>query len=145
MRRPGFVLTAARSRPNCRRGYGQLGQLGHPGEVDHVVPKKVALLSKAKVTMLVSGPAAKSSAAVGADGKVYTFGCGRDGRLGHGSGLDAVNQDVPKAVAGIKVRLPEPRRARCSSLRCAGGRALCVGLFATRPPVGAEFVAHAEV
>lgn len=111
--------------PNCRRGYGQLGQLGHPGEVDHVVPKKVALLSKAGVAMLVSGPAAKSSAAVGGDGKVYTFGCGRDGRLGHGSGLDAVNQDVPKAVTGISVRLWLALRRIEMGLRGAWGSAAC--------------------
>ncbi|MDR3738207.1 MAG: RCC1 domain-containing protein [Terracidiphilus sp.] len=35
-------------------------------------------------------------------GELYTFGCGRDARLGHGSGIDAPNQDVPRLVEGLR-------------------------------------------
>ena len=42
-----------------------------------------------------------STAVVTSSGEVYTFGCGKDGRLGHGAGMDAPNQDVPRAVAGL--------------------------------------------
>ena len=42
-----------------------------------------------------------STAVVTSSGEVYTFGCGKDGRLGHGAGMDAPNQDVPRPVAGL--------------------------------------------
>jgi alpha-tubulin suppressor-like RCC1 family protein len=35
-------------------------------------------------------------------GEVYTFGCGKDARLGHGQSIDVPNQDIPRLVAGLR-------------------------------------------
>ena len=35
-------------------------------------------------------------------GELYTFGCGKDSRLGHGTSIDAPNQDIPRLVAGLR-------------------------------------------
>lgn len=65
----------------------------------------IKLLAGKGLVQLASGPTATSSAAVTATGEVYTFGCGGDGRLGHGqieSGY-VPNQDVPKHVDRLGV------------------------------------------
>jgi alpha-tubulin suppressor-like RCC1 family protein len=82
-------------------GSGELGKLGHGGEDDEDVPKVVEALAGQKV---VGASAGAGQTVVWTEGcKVYTFGWGRLGRLGHGR--DEI-EDVPRAVealAGKKV------------------------------------------
>jgi RCC1 and BTB domain-containing protein len=70
--------------------------LGHGSLDEQVVPKKVAALKGHIVTQLANGGrGAQMTAAVTADGALYTFGDGGSGQLGHG---DLETQWIPKRV-----------------------------------------------
>ena len=92
-------------------GWGQFGQLGHGREADEVAPVAIEYLQGNDLKALISHGTATSSAAVDSAGKVYTFGCGKDSRLGHGYNVDAPNQAIPRVVEGIEVRQRAARTA----------------------------------
>lgn len=64
-------------------GYGGDGRLGHGDASDCLAPKQIKSLSDACIIQVVCGEL--HTAALASDGKVYTWGLGNDGRLGHGS------------------------------------------------------------
>ena len=82
-------------------GSASFGETGHGMEATAVgVPTRVDVL-RGHGVVAVSAPASgPSSAALTADGRVYTWGCGRDARL---CGVDAgvQNQLAPRAVEGL--------------------------------------------
>ncbi len=93
---------ASRSRARCGRGWGQYGQLGLGKESDEVTAATIEALRHSHVVELRSSGTSNSTAALTASGDLYTFGSNGDGRLGHG--VDAPNQDVPRAVDALRGR-----------------------------------------
>eukprot|EP00947_MAST-08B_sp_MAST-8B-sp1_P004750 g4750.t1 len=83
-------------------GYGSCGRLGHGYNEEHQhVPKLIEALSGVRVCAVSAGSV--HSLFLTEDGKVYSCGIGRDGRLGHGN---AEHQHVPKlieALSGVRV------------------------------------------
>ena len=63
-------------------GHGVCGRLGHGDEVDRRVPTAVAALAGCEVVAVSCGR--EHTAALTADGRVFTWGWGEAGRLGHG-------------------------------------------------------------
>jgi len=82
-------------------GSGLFGETGLGHEKDVARPTRVAALGDLDVAALASSGTAASSAALTADGAVYTWGCGRDGRLGHGA-AGVANSDSPRRVEGLQ-------------------------------------------
>ncbi|XP_041440166.1 E3 ubiquitin-protein ligase HERC2 isoform X2 [Xenopus laevis] len=82
-------------------GCGDGGRLGHGDTVSLEEPKLVSALSGKQTGKQVILIACGStySAAITADGELYTWGRGNYGRLGHGSSED---QTVPMLVTGLK-------------------------------------------
>lgn len=64
-------------------GAGGSGQLGHGEEHDEWIPRLVKGLSGKRIVQVSMGD--RHSAAICADGGVYTWGCGESGQLGDGS------------------------------------------------------------
>ena len=82
-------------------GDGGSGLLGHGDEQDQLLPKKIETVAGQRV-IAVSAVFAHSLAFT-ADGALWSWGCGRDGRLGHG---DEHNQLLPRkieALAGLRI------------------------------------------
>lgn len=79
--------------------------MGHGEEHDVATVKPVEFLNDKRIVQLVSSGSSVSTAAVSADGDVYTFGCGKDNRLGHGAHTDAPNQDIPRLVHTLSARV----------------------------------------
>ncbi|XP_018559610.2 LOW QUALITY PROTEIN: probable E3 ubiquitin-protein ligase HERC4 [Lates calcarifer] len=78
-------------------GSGQYGQLGHNSFTDELCPRLVAEFFGAKVTKIACG---QHHTLVLTDSKrVYSFGCGEQGQLGHG---DESHPSVP-----LPVQLPQ--------------------------------------
>ena len=77
-------------------GGGVHGQLGHGDREDQLLPKKVEAFAGQRVVAVSAG--GDHSLAITADGAVRSWGCGREGRLGHGEDLS--NQLLPKKVVG---------------------------------------------
>ncbi|CAB1455246.1 unnamed protein product [Pleuronectes platessa] len=77
-------------------GSGQFGQLGHNSFSDQLRPRLVAELLGAKVTEIACG---LHHTLVSSAKKVYSFGCGEQGQLGHG---DESHPSVP-----LPVQLPQ--------------------------------------
>ena len=67
--------------------------MGHGNEQDQLLPKKVEALAGQRVVAVSAG--GKHSFALTADGAVWSWGCGYQGRLGHG---DTQTQQLPKKV-----------------------------------------------
>ena len=77
-------------------GFGGAGQLGHGDERDQLRPKLVEGLGAGRVVQASAG--GQHSLVVTQEGKLYSFGYGGYGRLGHG---DERDQLQPKLVAGL--------------------------------------------
>ena len=75
-------------------GHGVCGRLGHGDEVDRHAPTAVAALSLQRIVEASCGR--EHTAAVAADGSLYSWGWGEAGRLGHGN---EDPQSLPTAVA----------------------------------------------
>ncbi|EOD32345.1 hypothetical protein EMIHUDRAFT_631926 [Emiliania huxleyi CCMP1516] len=74
-------------------GYGTLGRLGHGDNHDQLEPKEVEALAGRRAVAVSAGMS--HSLAITADGAVWSWGDGDDGRLGHG---DEQRQLLPKKV-----------------------------------------------
>ena len=82
-------------------GWGEFGQLGHGDVQNQLLPKKVEALAGQRVVAVSAG--AFYSLSLTADGRVWSWGSGAWGRLGHG---DQQHQLLPKkieAFAGQRV------------------------------------------
>jgi len=80
-------------------GWGMFGRLGHGSEETELVPRLIAgvLVGKRVVGVAAGG----AHTVVWTDeGKAYSFGNGRDGRLGHGGEED---EYVPRLIEGVLV------------------------------------------
>jgi hypothetical protein len=66
-------------------GKGEYGKLGHGDESDQKTPKRVEALVGKKVTMVSCGR--DHTALCTKNGRMHTFGKGKQGQLGHGLGL----------------------------------------------------------
>lgn len=77
-------------------GMGGGGRLGHGNEEDFLVPKEINELSKKKIVFISAGES--HSAAITEKLKLYTWGTGAYGRLGHG--MDT-NEKKPKLVEDL--------------------------------------------
>ncbi|XP_046386640.1 E3 ubiquitin-protein ligase HERC2 isoform X3 [Ischnura elegans] len=78
-------------------GSGDGGRLGHGDTAPRDKPTPIKALSGRNVIHIACG--STYSAAVTADGEMYTWGRGNYGRLGHGTSED---HSVPKVVAALK-------------------------------------------
>ena len=74
-------------------GYGGAGLLGHGDEQRQLLPKKIEAFAGQRVVAVSAGDG--HSLATTADGVVWSWGYGSDGRLGHG---DRQNQLLPKKI-----------------------------------------------
>ena len=77
-------------------GWGCDGPLGHGDQQNQLLPKKVEALAGRRVVAASAGSC--HSIARTADGAVWSWGAGYDGRLGHG---DQQNQLLPKKVEAL--------------------------------------------
>lgn len=77
-------------------GSDQYGQLGDGGETDILVPEAVQDLDTKNIVQISA--CGNSTAALSANGDVYTFGCGMHSRLGHGFSLHQENEILPRKI-----------------------------------------------
>lgn len=84
-------------------GWGQYGQLGLGSQKDTPVPTPITYLNGKNVTQVSAF--AKNTAVVTASGEVFTFGCGKDGRVGHGYTIEGANEDVPRRVQNLPANM----------------------------------------
>ena len=77
-------------------GCGAYGQLGHGDKKDCIVPTLVCSMIGKQITAISMGD---FHTLVLADGELYSFGCGRNGQLGHGDNQD---QTIPKLVESFR-------------------------------------------
>ncbi|CAH0405793.1 unnamed protein product [Chilo suppressalis] len=97
-------------------GEGEDGKLGHGNRVSYDRPKLITALSALEVVTIACGGA--HSACLTVRGRIYTWGKGRYGRLGHG---DSEDQLVPKLVEALAMY-------RVVDVACGSGDAqtLCI-------------------
>ena len=77
-------------------GYGCDGQLGHGGNAPEMVPRMVEGLVGVQVTQVAAG--GSHTVICTSEGRVWTFGDGSYGQLGHGGKADEM---VPRMVEGL--------------------------------------------
>jgi alpha-tubulin suppressor-like RCC1 family protein len=82
-------------------GFGVYGQLGHGGAEDERVPRVVEALAGMKVVMAAAGGG--HTVVWLEDGRVFTFGNGESGQLGHGGEEDELVPRLVEGLAGMKV------------------------------------------
>lgn len=92
-------------------GDGGHGRLGNGSHQHQLVPCIVAHLDNEGVNVIRVAAGAASTAALSADGEVFTFGYGGDGRLGHGS---EESEFIPRVVK-IDPERPLPKVVSLSS------------------------------
>ena len=79
-------------------GFNRYGQLGVGSENNANLPTEVDGLDDMGVVFISCG--SEQTAALTADGKVYTFGRGQDARLGHGE-TSGSNETYPRLVVEL--------------------------------------------
>ncbi|GFN81530.1 E3 ubiquitin-protein ligase herc2-like, partial [Plakobranchus ocellatus] len=82
-------------------GNGDGGRLGHGDNISREEPTLVTALAGKHITSICAG--STYSAAISANGDLYTWGRGNYGRLGHGSSEDQCYPTVVAALKGHKV------------------------------------------
>jgi alpha-tubulin suppressor-like RCC1 family protein len=88
------------------------GKLGHGDQANQLVPKQVAALGFHKVTRVSAGPC--HTLALTAQGRVFSFGNGQNGRLGHG---DEQYAFAPRMVQALQhERIIDISAGECHSL-----------------------------
>jgi alpha-tubulin suppressor-like RCC1 family protein len=79
-------------------GFGLYGRLGHWGAENERVPRVVDALAGKKV---MGASAGDHHTVAWTEGEVYTFGWGKDGRLGHGGDED---EQAPRLLKGLLLK-----------------------------------------
>jgi len=82
-------------------GFGADGQLGHGDEQTQQLPKKVEAFSGQRVVAVSAG--GNHSLALTADGAVWSWGRGDNGRLGHGDTQEQLQPKKVEALVGQRV------------------------------------------
>lgn len=127
----GHTLALASDGSVWAWGAGEFGQLGHGDATDREQPEAVAALapgSHNKENGAAVGAAVgiacgeKHSAVVTSCGRVYTFGCGANGQLGHGR---PANERAPRLVQALEglAAAAATGSAHASAARALGKRA----------------------
>ncbi len=115
----------------CSWGFGHRGLLGHGDNEDRNVPIPIAALADRQVTQLVLGDS--QYFALCADGRVYSWGSGICGLLGHGDNED---RNVPTRIQALDAHqvtqlVVAEGGGRCFAL-CADGNVFSWGLGESR-------------
>ena len=103
-------------------GVGDDGQLGHGDQQNQLLPKKVEALVGQRVVAVSAGTAV--SLAITADGAVWSWGYGHQGRLGHGN---QQHQLLPKKIEAFAGRRVVAVSADCQSLALTADGAVWTG------------------
>jgi len=105
-------------------GLGEHGQLGHGGDAREKVPRMTEGLVGVKVAHVAAGGC--HTVICTAEGRVWTFGWGHAGQLGHG---DNANAMVPRVVEGlVDVKVTQVAAGTAHTVICtAEGRVLAFG------------------
>jgi len=105
-------------------GYGEYGQLGHGGNATEMVPRMVEGLVNVRVAQVAAG--GRHTVICTAEGRVWTFGRGDDGQLGHGGNATEM---VPRIVEGLMdVKVAQVAAGGGHTVICtAEGRVLAFG------------------
>eukprot|EP00743_Colponemidia_sp_Colp-15_P007616 GILK01008241.1.p1 GENE.GILK01008241.1~~GILK01008241.1.p1 ORF type:complete len:504 (+),score=62.28 GILK01008241.1:62-1573(+) len=80
-------------------GWGLYGQLGHGSDANVALPKAIETFESLGETVTQVACGTSSSAALTSTGRIYTWGSGRDGRLGQDT-QESGNQPIPRRVQG---------------------------------------------
>lgn len=93
-------------------GSGGNGKLGHGDQANQLVPKQIGALGFQKVVRVSAGPC--HTLALTAQGRVFSFGNGQNGRLGHG---DEQYAFAPRMVVALQhERVIDISAGECHSL-----------------------------
>lgn len=96
-------VSCAAARTECLSwGYNQFGQLGQGDDDDRALPEVIQDLENKHGVTAVSHGSSNSSAVITKNGDLYTFGHGRDGRLGHGWTPEGSPENLPRLVTDLK-------------------------------------------
>jgi alpha-tubulin suppressor-like RCC1 family protein len=109
-------------------GSGGNGKLGHGDQANQLVPKQVGALGFQKVVRVSAGPC--HTLALTAQGRVFSFGNGQNGRLGHG---DEQYAFAPRMVVALQhERVIDISAGECHSLALTdAGRVYFFGASST--------------
>ena len=77
-------------------GWGLYGALGHGDQLSQHTPRLIEVLRGVRVSAVAAGGGHSLALS---EGKVYSFGWGDAGRLGHG---DAEHTTTPRVIAGLR-------------------------------------------
>ena len=82
-------------------GNGGSGRLGHGGDADEMVPRMVEGLVGVKVAQVAAS--CQHTVICTAEGRVWTFGSGEEGQLGHGGNAAEMVPRMVEGLVGVKV------------------------------------------
>lgn len=103
-------------------GEGSHFQLGHGGRTDETLPRKVQQLEDLKIVATQVAVSADATACVSADGRVWTWGAGTMGQLGHGT-LDS--SELPHELR-FNCSQGQPSDSKVCSIACGQHHMTCV-------------------
>lgn len=109
-----FAVTA-----DCKvyaTGYGAGGRLGIGGTESVSTPTLIESLQHVMIKKVAVNSGGKHCLALSADGEVYSWGEGEDGKLGHGNKSSC---DRPRVVDSL-------RGKEVSDIACGGGHSACI-------------------
>jgi hypothetical protein len=111
-------------------GSGQNGKLGHGADVNVSAPALIQRLADASARVVSISAGCEHSACIDSAGRLFSWGHGEGGRLGHG---DNASVNVPRAVAALG-----KMRARPLSVHCGDKFTLAVVAAAGPAPAPAR-------
>jgi E3 ubiquitin-protein ligase HERC2 len=88
-------------------GSGLNGKLGHGGEMNMPVPSLIESLAGVKIVRLAAG--CEHSAVIDSMGRLFTFGHGDGGRLGHGDASQSLSPKLVTILETMKLQTTQVR------------------------------------